>query len=71
MDDVDDEEEEGDGDDDGKDYDNGEDSEDDGKVETEEKLGEDWTLALEVPKSQTMKKPTIEMVMIMTDMINR
>ena len=44
-------EEEGDGDDDGKNYDNGEDSEDDGGVETEEKLGEDWTLALEVLQS--------------------
>ena len=41
-------EEEGDGDDDGKDYDNGEYREDEGGVETEEKLGEDWTLALEV-----------------------
>ena len=71
MDDVDEEEEEGDGDDDGKDHVNGEDSEDDGDVETEEKLGEDWTLALEVPQSWAMKKPIIEMVMIMTDMINR
>ena len=43
-------EEEGDGDDNGKDYDNGEYSEDDGEVETE-KLGEDWTLALEVLQS--------------------
>ena len=64
-------EEEGDGDNDGKDYDNGEYSEDDGGVETEEKLGEDWTLALEVLQSQAMKKPIMEMVMIMTDMINR
>ena len=50
MDDVDDEEEEGEGDDDGKDYVNGEDGEDDGEVETEEMLGEVWTLALEVPQ---------------------
>ena len=36
---------------DGKDYVNDEYSEDDGGVETEEKLGEDWTLALEVLQS--------------------
>lgn len=47
------------------------DSEDDGDVETEEMPGDDWTLALEVPQSWAMKKPIIEMVMIMTDMINR
>ena len=70
MDDVDDEEEEGDGDD-GKDCVNGEDNEDDGDVETKEMLGEDWTLALEVPQFEAMKKPIMQMVMIMTDMINR
>ena len=53
--DVDDEEENGDGDDDDKDYVNGEDSEDDGEVETEEMLGEDWTLALEVPQSRAIR----------------
>ena len=51
MADVDDKEENGDGDDDDKDYVNGEDSEYDGEVETEEMLGEDWTLALEDPQS--------------------
>ena len=48
-------EEEGDGDDDGNDYDNREDGEDDGEVETGEMLGEDWTLALEVPQSWAIR----------------